>query len=430
MALRASVVTSVAGKAAEMVTLVLLATVVPRAMGPSEYGRFAVPLALVTIGSLALTLGGQTVMARYVPAAGPAERVALARAIGRRLARGRALQLTFLASAAGVLAAWMPDRFPPLETVLVVSALGVNVAATLVLQVGLGLGRTGPWSARFPLQNGVLVVLVLLLHPAMGFAGALVSILASAAVAAGFAIVTVRPVAWLDRPTPAEVPTGAMRFGVLQAAGAALVQATHRGGVLAVALLGGSSAETGYAALAVGMAVGATYAIVQVFTVALPHLSGDGADRPDAAESVLRRLAGAVLVLAVPSAALAAVLAGAVVPAVVGTRYQGSVAAMGPALAQVALAPLAALGVQVAALRFRPEAALVSGGASLAVFAAVALLAIPGWGAAGGTAACLAGAAAGSLVWLRLLPGAFGVRLVSASFGGAAAVLALGSLAP
>ena len=32
-----------AGKAAELVTLALLATVVPRVLGPDEYGRFAVP---------------------------------------------------------------------------------------------------------------------------------------------------------------------------------------------------------------------------------------------------------------------------------------------------------------------------------------------------------------------------------------------------
>ena len=70
-----------AGKIAEAVTLVLLATVVPRLLGPHDYGQFSVVLTLVAIGSVALTLGGATLLARYVPAAPPAERAPLARAM-------------------------------------------------------------------------------------------------------------------------------------------------------------------------------------------------------------------------------------------------------------------------------------------------------------------------------------------------------------
>ena len=61
--LRRAVGASMAGKAAELVTLALLATVVPRALGPHDYGRFAVPLTIVTLGTLALSLGGPTVLA-------------------------------------------------------------------------------------------------------------------------------------------------------------------------------------------------------------------------------------------------------------------------------------------------------------------------------------------------------------------------------
>ena len=59
------------GKAAEAVTLVLLATVVPRLLGPADYGRLSVVLTLVAVGSVALTLGGATLLSRYVPAAPP-----------------------------------------------------------------------------------------------------------------------------------------------------------------------------------------------------------------------------------------------------------------------------------------------------------------------------------------------------------------------
>ena len=75
---RVAVGLSMAGKAAELVTLLVLATVVPRVLGPSDYGRFALPLTVVTVGTLALTLGGPTTVARFVPVAPPEQRVARA----------------------------------------------------------------------------------------------------------------------------------------------------------------------------------------------------------------------------------------------------------------------------------------------------------------------------------------------------------------
>src|SRR5688572_28407776 len=110
--MRASVLGSMAGKTAEMVTLVLLATVVPRALGPEDYGRFSVPLTIVTLGSLALTLDGPIDMARFVPAAPERDRLALARSLGLRLARGRATQLAVIAVAAAGLAVARPETFP------------------------------------------------------------------------------------------------------------------------------------------------------------------------------------------------------------------------------------------------------------------------------------------------------------------------------
>lgn len=409
-----------------MVTLVVLATVAPRVLGPGDYGRFAVPLTVVTLGSLALALGGPTIMARLVPAAPDDQRVALARALGARLARGRGAQLAALAGAALVAMVVAPGQFPPVSTTLVYVALALNVAATLALQVALGLGRTGPWSFRYPLQNAVLIVAVLVLHPLAGVSGTIVAIVVAAVVAAGLGAVVVAPI--LASPEPSvPVPAGAVRFGALHAAGAALVQFTHRGGVLAVALLAGSSVETGFTALAVGIALGATYAVLQTFTVSLPHLAdgGEGAAETANAEAVLRRLAGALLVVLVPGALVVALALEPLVPALFGPDYQDAVSTFGPALGVVVLAPFNALAVQVAALRFRPGAALAAGIATVTVFVVAAAVAVPLWGAAGGTAATLAGVAAGALASLQMLPGAFGSRITVASFTGAAAAVAL-----
>jgi hypothetical protein len=385
-----------------------------------------------------MTLGGPTLMARYVPTATVGERPALARAIGRRLARGRAVQCGALAVVALAAVVWDPQRFPPLATALVVLALALNVGTTLALQVTLGLGRAGPWSARYPVQNTVLVVAVLVLYAAFGTTGATVALVVAASVTAALAAAVLVPVVRAD-VARVPVPPGAIRFGALNATGAALVQCAHRGGVVAVALLVGSAVETGYAALAIGIALGATYAVLQTFTVTLPHLADrsaadgldDGHDRAGArpAEAVLRRLAGGLLVVVIPAAVGAAVLLDTLVPAAFGHRYAAASAAFGPALAVVVLAPLSALVVQAAALRLQPEVALASGVATFAGFLVGVFALVPLWSAAGATAAALVGVAAGTTVAVWRLPGAAGVPVVAVSFLGATAVLGLAVVA-
>lgn len=416
--LRGAVAASMAGKAVELATLVLLATLVPRVLGPADYGRFAVPLTVVTIGSLAMTLGGPTLMARFVPAASPEERVALARAIGARLAKGRGAQLAAIAVGATALAVADPSTFPPVEVALVVVALALNVATTLALQMTLGLGRAGPWSLRYPLQNTVLIVAVLVLYPAAGVIGSIVAILVAAVASTAFAAVVAAPLVRAAGPR-VTVPEGAIRFGVLQAGGAALVQLTQRGGVLAVALLAGSSVQTGYTALAVGIALGATYAILQAFTVSLPHLARDDTAR---SEARLRRLAGGLLLVLVPGGLVLALLLEPLVPVVFGEQYRDAAPAFGPALAAVVLAPLAALAVQASALRLRPQVALASGAAGAVAFLVASVALVPRWEAIGGTAATLAGVATGAVVSVVLLRGAAGPRVAAASFAGAALV--------
>ncbi len=121
---RSTVSIALAGKAAELVTQALMIVLVPRWLGPSAYGDFALALAIVTIGSISLSLGGPEVMARFVPATTPTERAGVARALAARLAVSRVI-LVALASVVGVaLAVGDPGRFPPLPTALVIRRAG------------------------------------------------------------------------------------------------------------------------------------------------------------------------------------------------------------------------------------------------------------------------------------------------------------------
>ncbi len=425
-ALRRPVVVGVVGKAAEAVTLVLLATVVPRLLGPADYGRLSVVLTLVAVGSVALTLGGATLLARYVPAAPPDERPALARALTLRLARNRIAPLALLAAVGVVLAAVGGVPAPAAAWVLL--ALALNVAATLALQADLGLGRAGAWSARYPVQNAVLVVAVVLLHVTAGAGGAVAGVAVAGAAGLALALTATRSLWRVTSPAPAQLPAGVARFGLVAAATGALTQLVQRGGVVAAVLLS-TVEETGHAAVAIGVALAATYAVAQVFVVTLPALTARQTGGGPGAEPALRRLGGLLLAVVLPATALAVLGVHVVVPRVLGPAYTDAVAAFPLALAAVVLAPLTALLLQAAALRLRPEAMLAAAAAGAGVFVAVALLAVPAWGATGATAATLAGTAATATVGLVAVPGAAGWRLPTSSLVGTAVVAAWGVLA-
>ena len=453
--LRRPVVAGVVGKGAEAVTLVLLATLVPRLLGPADYGRLSVVLTLVAVGSVALTLGGSTLLARYVPAAPPDERPALARSLTLRLARNRLVPFGLLGAAAAVLAA--VGRVPPSTAGWVVLALVLNVIATLALQADLGLGRATAWSARYPVQNAVLIAAVVALYVATGLDGAVAGVAVAGAAGCALALTATRSL-WQAGPRPpVHLPTGAARFGLVAAATGALMQLVQRGGVVAAALLS-TDTETGHAAVAIGVALAATYAVAQVFVVTLPALTARhaaaadpaavdtsddrlGAAPPDdgsvgrpsgrsrsssPAEPALRRLAGLLLLVVLPVAVLGVLAVDLVVPVVLGPAYGDAVAAFPPALAAVVLAPLAALTLQTAALRLRPEATLAAAVAGAVVFAVTALVAVPMWGATGAAGAMLAGTATAALVGMLSLPGCTGWRLPVASLAGAVAVAGWG----
>ncbi len=212
--LRAAVAGSLAWNLVEGATLALLATVVPRLLGPADFGRLSLALTLVTLGAVALTLGGPALMAAFVAVAPSADRGPLAWALGRQLLRSRVVPVAVLASAAGVAAIVAPERFPATDAGVVAVALGVNVVTSVALHVALGLGVTWPWTARFPIQNAVLVATVLVLHPVAGAPGAVLAVVVSAAAGLAFAVAVLRPLR-PRRPIDdvPEIPPGALRFG-------------------------------------------------------------------------------------------------------------------------------------------------------------------------------------------------------------------------
>jgi O-antigen/teichoic acid export membrane protein len=384
---------SAAGKAVEALTLAGLVALVPRALGPADYGAFAVALAVATGIATATGIGGPALFARVLAPLRADVRRDVARALVGRVAASRAALLALLTSAAAGGALLAPGSVSALQLGLVGAAAVLGAGATLVSQLALGLERTAAWSLRYPLENGVIVGGVLVLYPLAGLEGALAAIALGAAAGLVLGVVTAWPALRGARHGGA-LPAGALRFARLQAAGGALTQAVHRGAAPACALLGLTSAATGHAAIAAGAALAITYAVAQTTLVALPAATRAFPRDRTAAEAMLRRVAIACAVVVVPACALLALAAEPVLGTALGEEFRDAATPLRIALCAAALAPLWALATQLAALRGRPEASLAGAVAGALAFGSIAVVAIPPAGASGAAAAMLAGVGA------------------------------------
>jgi O-antigen/teichoic acid export membrane protein len=419
---------SLVGKLAEGMTLAGLLVILPRALGPVDYGRFALALALFQIGGASVALGGPGLMSRFVPAADPGERPAVARALLRRVVRWRALGVVAVAGVAALVAVVAPQRVAPTLAALVVAAIAMDSAATMLGQAALGLGRTTFWSFRWPMQHSVLIVAALLLAVPFGALGAVAAIaVAAGSVALVALLVVAEPLRRARRD--ASPPPGALRFGALQAVVGLLAIVTTRGGVAAVAVLDGSRAETGFAGLAIAVALFGTFAVGQAFVVQLPGLSARAVADPAGAESQGRTLAALATLAVVPVVLAVAAMLDPLVTGLLGADFRDAVPALAVGLALLPLAPVAAFAAQTADLRLRPALRVAAAGLAAAVFVGVALAAVPAWGAVGAVAALLAGTLSAALLLSYALRDAVGWALPAAAIAGSGLTLLIGQLA-
>lgn len=421
---RRAVTLSLAGKTAELASLALLVTVVPRRLGPGDYGTFAVALALVTLGSTSLAFSGPAVMSRFVAATAPEDRAAMARALALRALRWRLIGLGAAAAAAAALVLLDRNRFALVPTALVLAALAVDAPATVAFQAALAVGRSGAWSFRYPIQNLLLVVGAVALYALAGLEGALAAIALSSAAALVAGLLLVGPPLRRAR-AHADVPSHVSRFAFIQGLSNLVTQAQHRGVVVVAALLAGSRTETGYAALAAGIGLAGTYAVWQVFTVTLPRFSAVAVDDPTAAEAGMRRLVGAALGLTVPGAIAAVVLVSPLLTLLAGRGFARAEHALGPALAMLPFAPLAGAVGAASALRLQATKRLWTAVAEGVAFAVAAVLLVPPYGAAGATSALLIATGTSALAGVVLFPRLVDGARIAIAGGGCAIVLTI-----
>ncbi len=399
----------------------------PRLLGAEDFGTFSLALGIVVIGSMALAITGPAVTSRFVAAAPPDERAALARALALRALRWRAVGVALGAAAAVVLVEVDPEQFAPFATAMVLTAVLLDAPATVAFQSALALGRIGAWSARYPLQNLVLVGGVVALYVLAGLNGALAAIPLSCAVTLIVGLVLcAKPL--VRAPARAPIPRDVSRFALLHSSSNVLLVLQHRGPVVVAALLASSATQTGYAGLAAGVAVAATYAVWQLFTVTLPRFAASAESDPLAVVHALRRVTGLLLLVVAPAAVVGVALVGRLLGPLFGSDFEGAKDAFVPALAIVPLAPLTGAVASVAAIRLRPGARLLTMIAGATTFAVVAAALVPSHDAVGATIALLAATAASTIASVAYFHDVLDVRLVAGAFAGVAAVLAVGVL--
>lgn len=413
---RARVLAAAAGKIAEWGSLAAMLVVIPRILGPADYGVFGIALGLVTLGSAAFALGGPTLMARFVAGAASHERAALVRALALRGALWRAAGLALLAAVVVALVRIDPIRFPPRPTFLILAAIVFDAGATLCFQIALGLDRALVWSFRYPAQNLFLLVAVPLLYRQAGVAGALAAIALSTAGALAVGAGIVRGHLTGERLT---IPREVSRFALLQGLVGLTVQILFRGGVVAVALLAGSGVETGYSAVAMGITAAASYGVWQLFVVTLPPLAQVAATDGPAADVMLSRLTTRLVLVVVPASLLGTVLAAPVLNLLAGHRFAPAGRALAWALAAVPLAPITGAIGSAAAVRLEPASRLRATAAGAVTFLLLAAGLVPRLGAAGASAAFLAGTTVTAVSGAVFFPGLVSRGLLVVALGAA-----------
>lgn len=252
---------------------VVFTAVVPRLMGPADYGRYALLTSLTVWFVLMGGLGLGNVVIRYVPALDAREPQGLRALLGSmfvlRLAGGAVAAVVYLA----VALVWLTDLGTAAPLFLAGSVL-VQAVAGFVFATFLGLNRPGRWAAADGLRRWLAITLVV---PGFTFGGLTG---ACAAVLVGDLVLLALGVwwgwSWVARlifrlDLRAVVPY--LRLGFAVYATQFLFAIVCASGEPIVRIVSGDYAEVGYFAIAHVMYLAGVAAVSQASLLFVPLLS-------------------------------------------------------------------------------------------------------------------------------------------------------------
>lgn len=232
--------------------LLLYLLVVPRLLGPSDYGQFAFLVAALTIVSELLTFGALPMLGRYGLAyTGQGSPSRLSRLVSTLLTLRLATTL-LVGLAAGAVWAWLgePTAAAPVWGILYATVL-VDQVEHLIFSYLYGLNFMGRYFARYLLRSALRLVFVASLYPSFGMPGAVLGLLASSMGTLLFGLCFLRGAGRLEL-VRAEVRHfwPEIRFGLAMIAPTLLLFLQQQFGPILLKALGVASARIGYFDLA------------------------------------------------------------------------------------------------------------------------------------------------------------------------------------
>ena len=370
------------------------ALLVPRLMGPEQYGRYALATSVAFWLALVSGLGLVNATTRYLPQLlARGDTPALHRLIGNlftlRVVSGLVAALVYLA--VGLL--WWRD-LDPLVPALIAVAVWAQGLSNYLFSLFLGFNQAACWAMGDTVRRWLLLALVLPGYHLGGLRGAAAGVLLTelAALALGLA--------WSPRLRGRGVlkPDGRflapyLRFGLTSLVTQLLLIAFLGSGEILVRTFSGPYVEVGYFSLAHGAYLVVATTLPQLMLAFLPLL-GQLRDAGHATElarwnSRLVRVLAAAGVLGVFAALF---LGEAYVPLLFGMAYAPVAANLLPLSAALLALALASVPGLLALVHERPAETVVAAALRLAVFWGVAPPLIARAGSRGACLAILAGA--------------------------------------
>jgi PST family polysaccharide transporter len=320
----------------------LFAAIVPRLLGPAEFGRFALLTSVSMWFALLSGMGAVSMMTRAVPPLVAARDEDGLRRLATSLVALRAV--TGACSAAGFfLVATLVLGEPDLvAAALVAGSVFSRTVGNLGFALLLGLNDAARWGIGELVRRWLILVLVPAGFLAYGLRGAFLGLLAAELFVLAWGLWWTRT--YLSRDAldiSRKHLAPILRMGGLFAAGNLLLTLTQRSGETLVRFATGSFEEVGFFGAAYAVLLTVAHAMGQLAASLAPHLVGEfDEDRRTAIALWLERVLKYLVVLAVFCVAGAALVGPDLVPALMGAEFAPVAANL--ALLTLILLPVAA----------------------------------------------------------------------------------------
>ena len=348
----------------------LFAMLVPRLMGPADFGRFSLLVSVSLWFALLSGLGAVSLIARSVPQlAAEEDRPALSK-LATNLLVVRAGTGLLAGAAYFALVALTFGELDHVAAAMVAGAVFARSTANLCFALFLGLNRAATWGMGDLMRRGLALLFVLAGYLTAGLRGACTGYLIAELLVLAVGLLLARGYirfSLLDLTRRYLGPF--LRISTAFAAGNLLLTLAHRSGETLVRVTTGDFTEVGYFSAAYAVYLTGGHALWQLAISFAPVLVAElHGGRPENVARWLGRLFTVMTVLAMGSLLVVVGLAREAVPLVLGAAYHPVAANLVPLT--LTLLPLAAANIgRLAALTVdRPRAFAVAAGLEMVTF--------------------------------------------------------------